>query len=279
MSEILMCEPVHFGVFYEINSWMNDNVGKVQQEKAKIQWNNLYHKILQHTKVSLIKNPPQNVPDLVFTANAAIVYKKSVLLAHFACPERQLEEDVNKQFFVEKNYQVDSSCIEKNIYFEGAGDCLMHEKSQKVILAYGFRTSQQAFSYVNNFYQQINSKIKIIQVELMNKNFYHLDTCFCPLKNGKILYYPEAFSKDSNMLLEKEFGDELIAVSQEDAYSFACNAVSFQNSIILNKASEKFKRQMNRIKVDVIETSLTEFMLSGGSAKCLTLEINENHFE
>jgi len=35
--------------------------------------------------------------------------------------------------------------------------------------------------------------IEVLSLRLMDERFYHLDTCFCPLNGGYLLYYPQAF--------------------------------------------------------------------------------------
>jgi len=41
-----------------------------------------------------------------------------------------------------------------------------------------------------------------IKCWLMDERFYHLDTCFCPLNGGYLLYYPQAFDSYSNRMIE-----------------------------------------------------------------------------
>jgi len=35
--------------------------------------------------------------------------------------------------------------------------------------------------------------VRVIPVELVDPYYYHLDTCFCPLRKGLAIYYPAAF--------------------------------------------------------------------------------------
>lgn len=56
--------------------------------------------------------------------------------------------------------------------------------------------------------------------------------------------------------------------------NFACNAISIENNIILNKASDELKLNLKNKGYNVIETSMSEFLLSGGSTKCSILHLN-----
>jgi len=275
MKTILMCEPKAFAVNYEINPWMNFNIGKVNYFVAYKQWENLY-KILQNLNVNLVvmRNQPKDLPDLVFTANAALVINGNALISHFAYKERQSESILYNDFLRTLQFKTDTYFIDNDIYFEGAGDALLEKHKNILVLGYGFRTEKKAYNYVKNFLEKVSPKTELIHAELINPDFYHLDTCFCPLDNGYIIYYPEAFSKKTLNEFNKKFENKLIPLSKEDAMLFGCNAVSVDNNLVLNKASKELKTKLQNIGVKVLESSLDQYILSGGSAKCLTLELS-----
>lgn len=278
MKKFLLCMPDNFAVNYEINDWMNSKIGRVDNAEARNQWQNLYNALdSSGNQVELITNQPEHVPDLVFTANAGLVLENYVLLTHFACRERQPEEAMYGAKFKDLGMVVDNSCIDENVFFEGAGDALFHKLSKTLVLAYGFRTEEKALELVSRFVKGIDSEIEVLQVELSSGSFYHLDTCFCPLDNNEILWYPEAFSMKSQQLMRDAFGDMLIAVDKEDAYNFACNAVSVGQQIFMNKISDELKLRLTQSDLTVIEIDLHQFLLSGGSAKCLTLELPQTN--
>ncbi|RYD62765.1 MAG: fused N-dimethylarginine dimethylaminohydrolase/saccharopine dehydrogenase domain-containing protein, partial [Verrucomicrobiaceae bacterium] len=94
---------------------------------------------------------------------------------------------------------------------------------------------------------------------------------------GFVLYYPDAFDAHSNLLIESRVPPEKrIAIEETDASNFACNAVCVGTTIILNKAGEKLRRRLTDAGFLVIETSLSEFLKSGGAAKCLTLPLDQH---
>ena len=41
-GQILMCRPLHFGVEYVINPWMEGHVGRARREVAAQQWEKLH---------------------------------------------------------------------------------------------------------------------------------------------------------------------------------------------------------------------------------------------
>ncbi|HEX7558620.1 MAG TPA: hypothetical protein VF386_05455, partial [Usitatibacter sp.] len=56
---------------------------------------------------------------------------------------------------------------------------------------------------------------------------------------------------------------------------FACNAVNVDSTVVVNRASTGFVKALARRGFEVVQTPLSEFMKAGGSAKCLTLRLDE----
>ena len=76
--------------------------------------------------------------------------------------------------------------------------------------------------------------------------------------------------------IERRVPSELrIVVDTEDAGNFACNAVNVGQELFVHKASDPLKTRLKRIGFAVHEIELSEFLKSGGSAKCLTLRLTE----
>jgi len=65
-----------------------------------------------------------------------------------------------------------------------------------------------------------------------------------------------------------------IAVGAEDAANFACNAVGFDEVVVLNRATPALQQALEAAGLRVVATPLSEFMKSGGAAKCLTLRLD-----
>ncbi len=266
----LMCAPDHYDVDYVINPWMEGNVHKSSRDRAVEQWEGLYHIIKDHSHavVDLVK-PQIGVPDMVFTANAGLVLGDTVVLSRFYHKERQGEEPFFKQWFLEQGYTVHE--LPKDLPFEGAGDALLDREGRWLWAGYGFRSELDSHPLIAKWLD-----IEVLSLRLMDERFYHLDTCFCPLTNGYLLYYPGAFDSYSNRLIELRVPEaKRIAIAEEDAINFACNAVNIHQTVILNKASDSLRKQLEAVGFEVIETPLTEFLKAGGAAKCLTLRVTE----
>jgi lysine-ketoglutarate reductase/saccharopine dehydrogenase-like protein (TIGR00300 family) len=247
---------------------MEGNIHKSSRDRAVQQWHKLYHILKEHAIVNLVP-PQQGWPDMVFTANAGLVLGETVVLSRFLHKERQGEEPYFKQWFEENGYKVYE--LPKDLPFEGAGDALLDREGRWLWAGYGFRSELDSHPYLAKWLD-----IEVLSLRLIDDRFYHLDTCFCPLTNGYLLYYPAAFDSYSNRLIEMRVAPEKrIAIAEADAVNFACNAVNVDRIVIMNKASDSLKEHLVNVGFQIIETPLTEFLKAGGAAKCLTLRSTE----
>ena len=264
----LMCAPDHYDVDYVINPWMEGNVHKSSRERAVEQWQSLFQLIKEHAIVDLVK-PELGVPDMVFTANAGLMLDDTVVLSRFYHKERQGEEPFFQAWFEQNGFTVHT--LPKDLPFEGAGDALLDREGRWLWAGYGFRSELDSHPYLAKWLD-----IEVLSLRLMDERFYHLDTCFCPLLDGYLLYYPPAFDSYSNRLIEMRVPEQKrIAVNEPDAVNFACNAVNINQIIIMNQASDELKQRLSAVGFQVLETPLTEFLKAGGAAKCLTLRTTE----
>jgi N-dimethylarginine dimethylaminohydrolase len=267
-NRYLMCAPDHFEVAYVINPWMAGNVALGQNLVAKRQWRSLAAMLSEVAQVDLV-DAAAGVPDMVFTANAGLVLGNTVVLSRFRHPERQGEEAHYARWFAAQGFKV--VALAPELSFEGAGDALLDRREPLLWAAHGHRSSSQCAPLLANLLD-----IEVEPLKLVDARFYHLDTCFCPLDGGDLMYYPPAFDAASQARIEARVpAKQRIAVSDADALDFACNAVNCERSVLLNKASPELVRELQAKGYAVRQTPLTEFMKAGGSAKCLTLKLNE----
>ena len=265
---ILMCAPHHYDVDYAINPWMEGNIHRASRELAEQQWHQLYEVLKTHATVDLVE-PQLGWPDMVFTANAGLVLGDTVVLSRFFHPERQGEEPFFQHWFEAQGYIVHQ--LPKSLPFEGAGDALFDRSGRWLWAGYGFRSELDSHPYLAKWLD-----IEVLSLRLVDRRFYHLDTCFCPLTDGYLLYYPAAFDTYSNRLIELRVpADKLIPITEADAITFACNTVNIERLVVMNKVSDKLQKTLSDRGFTVIETPLTEFLKAGGAAKCLTLRVTE----
>lgn len=258
-----MCPPTHYGIKYEINPWMHCSRPS-NYPLAHEQWRALYELLRDrlHVEVSLIE-PGPGLPDMVFTANAGFVWENKFIVGNFRHDVRRGEAAYYEKWFASRNYEI-FSLPEQN-YFEGEGDLLMC--ADVMFAGYPIRSSTDSHQGIADIIQR-----PVLSLKLTSNWFYHLDTCFCPLSQSEAIYYPDAFDADALNILKKRI-PTLIPVTEEEARRFACNAIVVEKNVIMNHGGAKIRGQLESLGFCVFEIPLTEFIKSGGSAKCLVLKI------
>jgi arginine dihydrolase len=273
MSELaryLMCKPTHFNVSYVINPWMAKSVNRVSIERSEQQWNQLHAVIAKHARIELI-SPQPGLPDMVFTANAGLVFNGKAVLSRFRYAERTGEEKHFEDWFEERRYRVYK--LPADLPFEGAGDALLDRTRELCWAGYGLRSAVESHPHISKWLE-----LQVISLRLIDERFYHLDTCFCPLNDGYLLYNPRAFDQESCHQIALHFPEsKRIVVTQQDALKFACNAVNIGNQVFLNEAGSELTKQFVKAGFKIVEIGLSEFIKAGGAAKCLTLRLDETY--
>ncbi len=266
MSRLLVCSPDYFGVEYEINPWMRLS-NRVDRDRARQQWQELAEELEGKIGVTLERvKPVPGLPDLVFTANAGVVSSGLVVPSRFRHVERQREEPHFEAWFREHGFRVIR--LDEEMYFEGAGDLLGFPAVW--FGGYRQRTDIRSYARLSDIYGK-----EIIPVELVDSRFYHLDTCFCPLSGGELLYYPAAFDTYAQAVIaDRVEARRRLVVSEPDALRFACNAVCVGRDVVLPDGCADTAALVESRGYRAHPVPLDEFMKSGGSAKCLTLALD-----
>jgi len=261
--QILMCAPDYYGIEYEINPWMSRS-RQSDRATAQAQWSSL-RQLLEAAGATVLTMPPvAGLPDLVFTANAALIYKQWAILSHFRHTQRQGEEPYDATWFETHGLHVLRP--PEGVSFEGAGDALFCADT----LWAGYRIRSDARGH-----QRIGEMlgVHVLPLELVDDYYYHLDTCFCPLAPGQAIYFPAAFDDYGRRVLQERIPD-LIEVAESEARRFACNAVVVGKTVVTNTGCPGLHEVLRSRGYTPQETPLDEFVKAGGSAKCLTLRLD-----
>jgi len=260
---ILMCPPDYYGIEYEINPWMSRSRGSTP-EKARAQWQRL-HDTLRDLGVTVeLMTPRPGLPDLVFTANAGLIFKNRFFSASFRHEVRARESPYDDAWFAEHGFVVEH--LPEGMFHEGAGDALFCGRT--LYAGYRIRSDVQGHQYLARVLQR-----QVLPLELIDPYFYHLDTCFCPVAPGEAIYYPAAFDSYGRRVLETHI-PKLLAATDEEAKRFGCNAVVVGKTVVLNAGCERLAAGLRAWGYRTVAVELGEFLKSGGSAKCLTLRLD-----
>jgi N-dimethylarginine dimethylaminohydrolase len=261
--QLLMCPPTYYGIEYEINPWMSRSQQSHRQQ-AQQQWEALQRLIEEQLGVKLcLVMPGPGLPDMVFTANAGLVWNNKFISSNFRYEVRRGESAHFENWFRDRGFEVIQ--LPQDYRFEGEGDLL--KCGPLWFAGYHIRSDISAHQRVAEIIEQ-----EILSLELTDQWFYHLDTCFCPLSESAALFYPPAFDPYAQKVLEHNI-PKLVPVSSDEANRFACNAIVAGRSIVMNDGCPKIREQLESLGFAVFETPLSEFLKAGGSAKCLALII------
>lgn len=274
---ILMCAPDHFSVSYRINPWMDPpswrTQGVVLEATAHREWSVLRDTLAGVGADIELVTPAAGLPDLVFTANAAVVMDRTVLLARFRHPERQGEEAHYARAFEALRARgiVDRIvALPDGIVHEGAGDCVWDRTRRLFWMGHGPRSDLVAAPVIAETFG-----VETIALELPDPRFYHMDTTLCPLTRGELMYFPGGFTEAGLAEIHARVAPELrVEIGVEDAATLAANAVCLGDAIIASSMSPDLTRRLAERGYQVQRAPLESFRRSGGSAFCLTLRLD-----
>ena len=237
--------------------------------EATRQWDRFVELLGCVADIDLVRVPPQpHAPDIVFTANAALIVGNLAIVSSFRHAERRREQPAYRAALAAAGC---ATTFLRQTYFEGAGDALFDRVRPILYAGYGWRSERGATLQL----QEIVG-CRVLPLLLVDERFAHLDTALCPLASGHVLAYMDAFSPHAQTLLRRAVDPGyLIEVSVDDALRFACSAVEIDDAVVMHDASRRLRDQLHAIGYRVFRTDLGEFLKTGGSAKCLTLRLDD----
>ena len=275
-ARFLMCRPEHFAVSYTINPWMNPtrwarDAGA--HAAAEREWTALHRKLVELGAAVELVPPAAGLPDLVFTANAAVVLDRQALMARFRHPERQREEAHFEAAFraLQARGRIDAlRKLPDGLVLEGAGDCVWDERRNLFWMGYGPRSDAAAARAVDDMFAR-----DVVALELADERFYHMDTALAPLPGGEVMYLPSAFTAAGTAAIRERVAPQArIEIGIEDGCRLAANAVGLGKALIMSGCGRRLRAELTERGYEVVTTPLPSFLRSGGSAFCLTLRLD-----
>lgn len=260
-----MCAPEHFEVAYAINAWMDPSL-PVDRARAMRQWQELHRTYLDlGHRVEVLPALP-GLPDMVFSANGALVVGGRSYGARFRHLERSAEAAAHATWLRALGVPVH----QPEHTNEGEGDFLVLR--DLILAGTGFRTSVPAHEEAARVLGR-----RVVSLELVDPRFYHLDVALGVLDDGggdapaDVAYVPEAFSAASRAVLDDLFPAALHC-SVEDALAFGLNLVSDGRNVVLPSAATRLAQDVAARGYTPVPVDLSEFVKAGGSVKCCTME-------
>jgi N-dimethylarginine dimethylaminohydrolase len=259
----LMCPPEHFGVLYEINSWMHTEV-RVDVDLAMAQWSALVDTLRAAGAEIELQEPVPGLPDLVFTANAGIVNGRQFVPARFRHPERQGETPHDIAWFAAHGFEIDE--LPLGVSHEGAGDALPFGSA--LVSGYRMRTDAASHAYLSRL-----TGAPVRSVELVDPRLYHLDITFCPLDDRRALVAPMGWDRYGCKVIES-LVPEPLELDADATLAFCANSVVVGQTVVMPSCPVPVGRQLEEWGFEVAVVDVSEFQKAGGACRCLTLALD-----
>lgn len=272
-QRVLMCTPEHFDVVDVKNPHMEGNIGRVNSPRARAQWQELASVFAKLGHEVVIVGGQPGLEDMVFSANQTLPGlgpdgRPYVVLSHMRHASRRREVTHYRAWFAERGYAIRELDGDAG-WFEGQGDAIWHPGKQLLWGGHGPRTSYRAYQELAGMLA-----VPVIELELVNRNFYHLDTCFCALSPTAALVYPAAFNAESLALLHAMFPNVIEAEERDANEFFVCNAHCLDGRwVVLQRGASATVAALRAAGFEPVEVETGEFLKSGGSVFCLKLMI------
>ncbi|HEV2364524.1 MAG TPA: arginine deiminase-related protein [Caulobacteraceae bacterium] len=275
-ATILMTDPARYEVAYAINPWMRpadwSASPAAHAHAARSAWSRLKAALEAAGARVVVMEGEAGLPDMVFPANAAVVLDGKALIARFRHPERAPEALPFARAFerLQKDGLIGDVARTEGVFQEGAGDAIWDRSRRLFWVGSGPRSSPASAQLIGEHFGA-----PTVSLALATERFYHLDTCFCPLAGGEVLYYPPALTKAARgRFFDLVPASERIEASDEDADAFSVNAVSLGRTIIMARPPRRLADQLAERGYEVVGLDLSPFILSGGGAFCMTLRLD-----
>lgn len=287
-SHVLMSNANYFSVKAAINPYYHQgevmNLEGAKKEHATIR-DLLIAAGVEVTQVAA----PKDSQDGVYTANWALVRGKKAVLSRL--PDvRQAEEAHAEAVLTDMGIEVVH--VPNGLRFSGQGDALPY--GDYLFCGQGYRADAEAQAFAADYlgYKRIQlqtiPELDINGDPVVNKTsgwpdsfFYDIDLTLAVLrppqdgKKGLIAYCKEAFTPESQQVLEEFNEAEKILISLEEATeAFACNLISTGETVIMSDNAPKLKAELESRGFKIVTPHITELIKGGGYIRCTTLSFN-----
>ena len=275
-TRVLVADPEHFDLAYAINPHMRDARGelhRVDRKLARVQWQAWVDALRASGLDVEILPALAGQPDLVFCANQALPIARAVapdgvarvVPSRMAHAERRGEVDHVVACLERIGYRVDPPARSSPI--EGMGDGLWHPGRRLLWAGTGPRSSRAAWQELAQRY-----RVPTLLLELVDANFYHLDTALALLSEDTCLWWPRALSERSQRLVRAIFPRVIEADGHEAHRYLACNAFCADgHTVFIDSGAAKTAGKLERAGYALVRLDSSEFLKSGGSLFCMKL--------
>jgi N-dimethylarginine dimethylaminohydrolase len=227
--------------------------------------------------------PPtdQHLPDIVFVANGGLCLprlpKPLILLPWMKYQQRKAELPFLKQMFAKLKLPTVDFPGNRLAPFEGQAELKWFFGGRLAVCGPGHRSSRRTFEILNELLTDIYHSHDLepptlLIVPLISADYYHLDVAMLEFDDTSCIVHRKSMSSASIARMRKA-GIKVHVIDTAD--SFCLNAVVDKKKLITHVLSDRaIKPVLEEITGrTVVEVDTSEFEKSGGSVRCMTLDV------
>jgi N-dimethylarginine dimethylaminohydrolase len=228
-----------------------------------------------------------HLPDIVFVANGGLslprLSEPCIVLPYMKYAQRKRELPYLRKMYEDLRVNMVEFPGSASAPFEGQAELKWFRGGTLAVAGYGHRSTRKTFDILNNLLRRIYTRHglsppKLLVIPLESDDYYHLDVAMLEFAKGKVvdscIVHKRAFSEKSLGLLRDFLGPSAVHVI-DTKDSFCLNSVVDGKNLITHKLTDaRAKEAIASITgLQIKEVDTREFEQSGGSVRCMTLDI------
>jgi N-dimethylarginine dimethylaminohydrolase len=251
----------------------------INKKKAYEQYSNLtkaFHTMVSYT----IENPNHDLSDIVFVANGGLCIPRipnTIILPNMKYKHRKGELPYLKEMYEDLGLK---TIPFPAAFFEGQAEIKWFHGGSKAICAYGFRATKKAFAVLQKLLDSLYKHHglpppELLVVPLASADYYHLDVAMLEFNDDSCVVHRKAFSEESIKKMRDFLGPSKVhIIDTED--TLCLNAVVDGKNLVTHKFTDNpVKKVLEGVTgLRIREVDVSEFEKSGGSVRCMTLDLH-----
>ena len=246
----------------------------ISQHDATVKSFHVYPTIKYTPKFNVLHT---SLPDIVFCANGGLSLPRLgtlVLLPSMKYKQRRDELPYLKQMY--KSLGIPTLDYPGKEPFEGQAELKWFHGGTKAICGYGHRSTKKTFLELDRLFRKLYGADypELLVVPLASSEYYHLDVAMLDYSDKACIVHKRAFSPASLRSIQDFLGHSNVTVIDTHD-NFCLNAVVDGKNLITHKLDRSVRKILAEITGCTIkEVDTSEFEKSGGSVRCMTLDIH-----
>ena len=239
---LLLGQPTDFDVIDVRNPHMAGMEGTVDTPGAHRQWQQLARVASDHGLEIEVLPSSGNLVDLVFTANPSFTGVDGngdavAVCGRMSHPQRRAETALHARALGDLGHRLIEIPPEVEGRWEGNGDTLWHRGLALMWCGIGSRSSESCHLAVA---EELAAATALLQ--LVDEDFYHLDTALAVIDEETAAYIPCAFNSTGVALIEAAFARTIVVDEEEGCppcttmscdLTFARECVRCSNALVM----------------------------------------------